>query len=166
MTDAQLYLRIALYSQVVSAAVFIGVLIWMWFKWILPVIMTAQERSNRQIAEAERHRDESRDALAALHTDIESAQRDAGLIAERASAHAQHEREATVAEATAAGERQLRDSRGELERAREVARRRLRDSLIAGALHVARSEAPARLGAAGERRLVDAVIGSLESSHG
>lgn len=166
MSDAQLYLKIALYSQVISAVVFIAVLVWMWFKWILPVIMAAQDRSNKQIAEAERHRDEARQALTALHTDIESARRDAGLISERAEVHAQHERDAVIAEATAAGERQVRDAGGELERARAVARQRLRDSLVAAALQIARSEAPERLGAAGERRLVDAVIGTLETSRG
>ncbi len=35
-----------------------AVLVYMWFRWILPVVMAAQERSNRQIAEGERHRDE------------------------------------------------------------------------------------------------------------
>jgi F0F1-type ATP synthase membrane subunit b/b' len=166
MSDAQLYLKIALYSQVLSAIVFIAVLIWMWFKWILPVIMAAQERSNKQIAEAERHRDEAREALTALQSDIEGAQRDAGLISERADVHAQHERDATLAEVTAAGERQVRDAEGELARARAVARQRLRDSLVAHALQIARREAPERLGAAGERHLVDAVIGSLETSRG
>ena len=166
MSDAHLYLKIALYSQVVSAIVFIAVLIYMWVRWILPVVMAAQDRSNKQIADSERHRDEARDALTALHGDIDGARRDAGLIVERAEVHARHEREATLAEATAAGERQIRDAAGELERARGVARQRLRDAMIAGALQIARAEAPGRLGAAGERRLVDAVVGSLEASHG
>jgi F0F1-type ATP synthase membrane subunit b/b' len=166
MKDAHLYLKIALYSQVVSAIVFMGVLVYIWVRWILPVVMAAQERSNKQIAEAERHRDEARAALTALHDEIESARRDAGLIGERAEVHARHEREATLAEATAAGERQIRDAQGELERARGVARQRLRDAMIAGALQIARTEAPERLGAAGERRLVDAMVGSLESSRG
>lgn len=166
MSDAQLYLRIALYSQIVSAIVFIAVLVWMWFRWIVPVVMSAQDRSNKQIAEAERHRDEARDALAALRDAIESARRDAGLIVERAELHGQHEREAALAEATAAGERQMREAQGEFERAREAARQRLRDDLVAGALQIARTEAPERLGPAGERRLLEAVVVSLESSHG
>lgn len=166
MSDAHLYLKIALYSQVISAIVFIAVLVWMWVRWILPVVMSAQDRSNKQIAEAVRHRDEAHDALAALHGEIESARRDAGLIVERAEVHGQHERESALAEATAAGERQMREAAGELERAREAARHRLRDELVAGALRIARAEAPQRLGPAGERRLVDAVVGSLESSHG
>lgn len=166
MSEAHLYVRIALYSQVISAIVFIGVLVWLWVKFILPVVMAAQERSNKQIAEAERHRDEAREALTALRTDIESARRDAGFIVERAETHGQHEREAMLAEATATGERQMRDAQGELERAREAARQRLRDELIAGALRIARAEAPERLGAAGERSLVETVIGSLENSRG
>jgi F-type H+-transporting ATPase subunit b len=166
MSDAHLYLRIALYSQVISAIVFIAVLAWMWFRWIVPVVMAAQDRSNKQIAEAERHRDEARDALTTLRDAIESARRDAGLIVERAEVHGRHEREAALAEATAAGERQMREAQGELERAREAARQRLRDDLVAGALLIARAEAPDRLGPAGERQLVDAVVVSLERSHG
>ena len=38
----------------------------MWFRWLLPVFMAAQERSNKQIAEAERHRDEVKAALETL----------------------------------------------------------------------------------------------------
>lgn len=163
MSDAQLYVKIALYSQIVSAIVFIAVLIYMWLRWILPVVMSAQERSNKQIAEAERHRDEARDALTTLRGEIDGARRDAGLIVERAEVHARHEREATLAQATTAGQRQIREAEGELDRARGVARQRLRDAMIAGALQLARTEAPERLGAAGERRLVDAVVGSLES---
>ena len=97
MSDAQLYVKIALYSQIVSAIVFIAVLIYMWLRWILPVVMSAQERSNKQIAEAERHRDEARDALTTLRGEIDGARRDAGLIVERAEVHARHEREATLA---------------------------------------------------------------------
>ncbi len=166
MSDAQLYLKLALYSQIVSAVVFMGVLVFIWMRWILPVVMAAQERSNKQIAEAERHRDEARAALTTLHEEIDSARRDAGLIVERAEVHGRHEREAALSEATAAGERQMRDAEGELDRARSVAEQRLRDAMIAGALQIARAEAPERLGAAGERRLVDAMVGSLETSRG
>ena len=70
MNDARLYLKIALFSQVISSVVFIGVLVFMWFRWILPVVMAAQKRSNRRIAEAERHRDEVKGALEALRDEI------------------------------------------------------------------------------------------------
>lgn len=166
MSETQFYVRLALYSQVVSAVVFIVVLVWMWFKWIVPVIMSAQARTNQQIAEAERHRDEAKVALTVLHEEMEGARRDAGLIVDRAQTHARHEREAALAEATAAGERHVREAQGELDRARAAARQRLRDDLVANALQIARDEAPARLGAAGERRLIDAAIGSIEASHG
>jgi hypothetical protein len=58
MSDVILYTRIAAWSQIVSSIVFIAVLIYMWFRWFMPVVLMAQERSNRAIAEAERHRDE------------------------------------------------------------------------------------------------------------
>jgi F0F1-type ATP synthase membrane subunit b/b' len=162
VSQAQLYLEIAIWSQVASSAVFIAVLIFMWFKWLLPVFLAAQERSNRQIAEAERHRDELRVAIEALREAIESARHDAELIAQRASDHAQHERESVVREATDAGERALRDAGKELMRAREAARQRLRDEVVQRALQVARRDASERVGVALDLRLIDSFVGSLE----
>ena len=68
-----LYISIAIWSQVISSVVFLAALVYMWSRWILPVVMTAQDRSNRQIAEAERHRDEAKAALQTLREDIEGA---------------------------------------------------------------------------------------------
>ncbi|MFY9711480.1 MAG: hypothetical protein WAK88_15045, partial [Candidatus Cybelea sp.] len=92
MSDSQLYIQIAVWSQAASSIVFIAVLVYMWTRFIEPVLMAAQERSNRQIAEAERHRDEVKGALTALHEEIRSAGRDAELIAQRAGLHAERER--------------------------------------------------------------------------
>src|SRR5579875_3545944 len=100
MNQDQLYLNIAVWRQVVSSIVFIAVLVWMWFKWLMPVFLSAQERSNKQMAEAERHRDEVKGALDALRSEIETARHDAELIKQRAAEQAEHERKAALAEAT------------------------------------------------------------------
>jgi F-type H+-transporting ATPase subunit b len=162
VNESQLYLQIAIWSQVASSIVFIGALVFAWFRWLLPVFMTAQERSNRQIAEAERHRDEVKGALEALRREIESARHDAGLIEQRASEHAEHERQALLAEATDAGERALADAGRELERARAAARQQLRDELLDRALGLARRDAIARVDAALDTRVVDRFVDSLE----
>lgn len=167
MSDPQIYIRIALWSQVVASIVFLGVLVLIWVRWILPVVMAAQERSNRQIAEAERHRDEVKGALVTLQEAIETARHDATLIAQRAEQHAAREREATIAEATESGERALRDAAGELGRARAAAKQRLRDELVMRALEIARGEAAARVGPSLDARLIDGLVGSLhERAHG
>lgn len=166
MTDAQLYLRIAIWSQVISSIVFIAILVWAWFRWFLPVIMSAQERSNQQIAEAERHRDEVKGALETLGSQIESARRDAELIVRRASEHAEHERQSLLEECTDAGERALQDAGKELARARAAAQRRLRDDLLARALRVTRDEAARRVSPALDERLIDGFVGSLERAGG
>jgi F0F1-type ATP synthase membrane subunit b/b' len=166
MSEAQLYIKIAVWSQVVSSIFFIAVLAFVWYRWMLPVLLAAQSRSNRQIAEAERHRDEVRGALTALREEIESARHDAGLIVARADVHARHEREAALKETTESGERTLHDAQGELGRARAAARQRLRDELVAGALKLARGDAVARVGPGIERRLIDGLVGSLERSGG
>ncbi len=167
MSDSQLYIHIALWSQIVSSIVFIGVLVFMWVRWILPVVMAAQERSNRQIEQAERHRDEVKGALEALNAEIESARHDAALIEQRASEHAEHERRLLLKEATQAGERSLADADRELDRARAAARARLRDDLVTRALQCARADAQRLVGPALDARLVDRFADSLESmAHG
>ena len=51
------YQAIAEWSQVVSALLFLGVLLWMWIKFIQPAVLAAQVAQNARINEAERHRD-------------------------------------------------------------------------------------------------------------
>jgi F0F1-type ATP synthase membrane subunit b/b' len=166
MSEERLYLEIAIWSQVASAILFVGALVFIWNKWIMPVVLAAQVRSNAQIAQSERHRDEAKEALVALREEIESARRDAGLIGKRAEVHAQREREAMVKEATESGERALRDAGGELERARAAVRLRLRDELLERALQMARQDAMQRVGPALDSRLVERFVGSLGQSAG
>lgn len=161
MSDAQ-YVHIALWSQIISSIIFIGVLVFMWYRWIVPVVLAAQERSNRQIADAERHRDEVKGALEALHAEIETARHDSELIAERAANRAQHERELLLKEAAEAGERALTDAGRELERARAAARHRFRDEILARALDLAREEAKARVGPELDARFIEGFAASLE----
>ena len=143
MSDGQLYLYIAVWSQIASSIVFIGALVFVWFRWILPLVMAAQARSNRQIAEAERHRDEMKGALEAVHAEVETARHDVRLIEERASARADHERQLLIDEARAEGERTLADASRELQRALAAARRlelcvRLSLRFLDGALRLLR----------------------------
>jgi F0F1-type ATP synthase membrane subunit b/b' len=164
MNEERLYLEISIWSQVVSSILFLGALVLVWNRWILPVVMAAQARSNAKIAESERHRDEARGALDALREEIDSARRDAELIEQRAELHAQRERETILKEATEAGERGLRDAGGELERARAAARLRLRDELLERALQIARRDAARRVDPALDLRLVERFLGSLEET--
>jgi F-type H+-transporting ATPase subunit b len=166
MNDLQFYIKIAIWSQVVSSIVFLGVLVYIWSRWILPVVMTAQERSNRKIAEAERHRDEAKAALQTLREEIESARHDATLIKQRVNERVDHERAALLQETTDAGERALAEAGLELERARAAAGQRLRDDLLEGALRLARQEAAQRVDAALDARLVDRFAGSFEGIAG
>lgn len=161
MTDA-LYIEISIWSQVVSSIVFIAALVYAWRRWLMPVFLAAQERSNAQIAEAERHRSEAKAALDLLREEIQSAGHDAELIARRANDQAEHERQAAITEANEGGERMLEDARKELQRARAAAAVRLRSELVAQALQVAREDAARRVGATVDARVIERFIGSLE----
>lgn len=156
-----LYVQIAIWSQVVSAVVFIAALAFMWAKWLQPMVLAAQAQSNRQIAEAERHRDEAKAALEALRGEIDGARGDAELIRARANDQAERERQTVLAEAVEAGERVLHNAHAELERARAAARGRLRVEIIESALAVARSEAERRIDPPANARLVDRFLSTL-----
>lgn len=166
MNPDAFYVQVAVWSQVVSAVLFLCVLVWFWFKFIQPAIMAAQERHNKEIAEAERHRDEAKATLEMLQSEIESAGHDAGLIKERAGAQAAREYETTVAETRDAGERALRGAQAEFARALQSARDRLRVELLDKALARARDEASRRVDASANARIVDRFVVSLERTDG
>jgi F-type H+-transporting ATPase subunit b len=166
VSESQLYLEIAIWSQVLSSFVFMAVLVFMWYRWLLPVFLSAQARSNRAIAEAERHRDEVRAALEALQAEIDGARHDAELIVQRAEDHAEHERQSALEEVGDAGERALENAGKELDRARAAARGRLRGELLGRALRIAREDAARRVGPALDERLIDTFVGTLGNAHG
>ena len=158
------YDAVALYSQIGWAIVFMAVLVWASAKYVGPAVMAAQEATNRRIAEAERHRDEAKAALAVLQLEIEGAGRDAAAIRARSVDFAAHERDAALAEAREAGERALRNAAGELDRARAAAAESLRTELLEKALDLAKTDARARIDAGFGERLVTDFVKSIEKS--
>jgi ATP synthase F0 subunit b len=162
----QTYQHISDWSQIVAAILFIGVLVWLWLKYIMPAILTAQERHNKQIAEAERHRDEAKAALDVLRGEIGTAGHDATLIVERADEQAQREHHTTIEQARDAGERSIRNAQLEFDRAMVAARDRLRDELASKALDRARDLAKARVDASENAALVDRFVTNLEGTRG
>ena len=166
MNQNNFYVNVAIWSQVVSAVLFIGVLVWLWVKFIMPAIMAAQDRQNKQIAEAERHRDEAKAMLDLLRNDIESANRDAEAIKSRVDAQAVRECEAIVTDAREAGERSIRGAQASFSGMLAAARERFRDEMLAKALARARDEAATRVDSAMDARLIDHFAASLERPNG
>jgi F0F1-type ATP synthase membrane subunit b/b' len=162
--QSQFYIQVAIWSQVISSILFFGVLVWLWVRFIQPAVLAAQDNSNRQIAEAERHRDEAKAALDVLGGEIDGAKRDAELIVARATAQAEREYAASIAEANDMGERALRNAGGELDRARASARDQLRVELLDRALAQARTEAARRVDATMNAALVGRFTSELKKS--
>jgi F0F1-type ATP synthase membrane subunit b/b' len=160
------YETVAVVSQTLSALVFAAILVWVWFKYVMPAIRAAQEAENGRIAEAQRHLEESRAAIGLLKTEIEGAKRDAASIRLRAGEQGEHERIALLAETREAGERSLAGADGELDRALFSARERLRADLLQKALRMARSEASDRIDARMNAKLVDNFVTTLERENG
>jgi F-type H+-transporting ATPase subunit b len=148
------YDTIAFWSQIAGFVLFVVFLIWAMMKWINPALASAQKASNERIALAERHRDEMKAALESLRHEIDGAKRDAQTILERAKERAQHERDAIVADARVSGERLVHNAQGELERARNAARARMREDLASKALDIARQSAMQRIDVTVNSRLL------------
>jgi F0F1-type ATP synthase membrane subunit b/b' len=160
------YELVALWSEVVSAIMFVIALVLVWNKWIQPSVIAAQRNTNARIAEAERHRDEAKASLGGLQDAIIAAQRDAAAIKMRVEAQAKSECERIVADSREAGERAVRSAQGELERARASARVRLRDELLDRAVAIARARARERVDDAMNRKLLASFVGTLERHRG
>lgn len=156
------YEAVALWSQVISAILFIGFLVWLWVKFIQPAVLLAQQNANAQLAEAERHRDAAKAELDSLRGETDSAKRDAVAIKQRVEAQAKAECEAILAESRRAGERSIQNAEGELERSRASARERLREDLLDQALTLARSEAQQRVDDGVNAKLVGSFLSNLE----
>ena len=156
------YDEIAKWSNVASALLFMAVIVYLWIRFVQPAVVAAQAKSNGLIEEAERHRDEAKASIDVLQRELEGAQRDAGLIRERAREQAQREADAIVADAKASGERAVHNAQGELDRARAAARVRLRAELAGKALDLARGQAQERIDGAVNERLVQGFVASLE----
>lgn len=156
------YEAVALWSQVLSAILFIAVLVWMWVKFIQPAVITAQQNANAQLAEAERHRDEAKAEMESLRGEIDSARRDAIAIRQRVEAQAKAECEAILADSRRAGERSVQNAQGELERSRTAARDRLREEMLEEALTMARTQAQQRVDERVNTELVGSFLSKLE----
>jgi F0F1-type ATP synthase membrane subunit b/b' len=156
------YEAVALWSQVLSAILFIIVLVWIWIKFIQPAVIVAQQNANAQLAEAERHRDEAKAQLESLRGEIDNARREAAAIRQRVEAQAKAECEGMLDEARRAGERSIANAHGELGRSRAAAREQLRDELLDKALTLARAQAHERVDERVNRELVSSFVTTLE----
>lgn len=156
------YEAISIWSQGLSALLFLVLLIFIWIKYIQPAVLTGQQNANAQIAEAERHRDEAKARRESLEREIDTARRDAIAIKQRVEAQAKAECEGIIAEARQAGERSVQSARGELDRSRAAARERLRDELLDQALTLARTQAQQRVNDGVNKEIVASFISKLE----
>lgn len=160
------YETIAIWSRIIGTLVVLGILWYVFARFIAPAIAQAQEAKNAEIGRAEQRCKDAKAEIAAAQAEIAQAETDAGAIRARAQADAKRERDAATAQAQEAGERLLRNADGELERARMTARDALRVQMIEQALELARGEAGQRVDSTRNAELVDKFVGSLESGGG
>jgi F-type H+-transporting ATPase subunit b len=151
------YEQVAIWSQVVASILFLGVLVFLWVRFITPAVIASRNRKNAELGEAERRRDEARAEIERARAEVAAAEEDAHAIVARAEADARRLRDRILAEATAEGARLLQNAEGELERGRAAARDELRASLVTKALGIAR-EASRGLDARTNRRLIEETV--------
>jgi F-type H+-transporting ATPase subunit b len=156
------YEAIAVWSRIIGTVVVLWMLYYAFVKYLVPTIRKAQEAKNAEIAHAEERRDASRADVDKAIAALSEASRDAESIRQRVSDEANRDREKAMAEAREAGERAMHNASGELDRARQSARDRLRVELIEKALKQARDDASARIDTAKNAEIVSRFVGSLE----
>jgi len=164
--EALQFEQIARWSQIVCAVAFLLVLIWGVRKFLVPAITAAAAARNAELATTEKYREDIRAEVSLARAEVESADRDALAIANRAKDDSAREREQIVAEAKADGERTIRNAEGELGRARLAANATLRADFLDRALALARKEAGAKIDDAANLRLVNGTVDSLAGSRG
>ncbi len=155
------YEQIAVTSEVVSAILFVALLVWIWHKFITPGVLAAQQRANDRIATAEQHLAQAKAAAQAVQAEIASANEDAEGIKARAVSQGAAEAAVIEQEAREAGERAVRSAKGELDRARAAAREQYRDELLSQALDAARARARERVDANVNEKLIANFLDSL-----
>jgi F0F1-type ATP synthase membrane subunit b/b' len=152
---------VALWSQVAGAIVFLVVLVLLFRKYLIPAVVANEQARNAEIVDAEKRLARMRADAAKARVEVEVADRDAAEILSRVQRITARDREHVLAEANAEGDRLVRNAEGELDRARLVARDRLRIEFIEKALAQARAEAPARVDAAMNSELVRRTVDDL-----
>jgi F0F1-type ATP synthase membrane subunit b/b' len=152
---------VALWSQVAGAIVFLVVLILLFRKYLIPAVVANEQARNAEIVDAEKRLARMRADAAKARVEVEVADRDAAEILSRVERIAARDRAHVLAAANAEGDRLVRNAEGELDRARLVARDRLRIEFIEKALAQARAEAPARVDAAMNSELVRRTVDDL-----
>jgi F0F1-type ATP synthase membrane subunit b/b' len=152
---------LAIASQMAGALIFVICAVWMFNRWAQPAIIRYQAGKNAELADAEGRREQIKAACNAARSEIERADDDAREIRSRVQTIAQRERVQALKQAQAEADRIVRNAGAELERARLVARDRLRIEFIEKALVRARTVAAGRVDAAIDGRLVEATVADV-----
>lgn len=148
-------------SQIVGAVVFVIAIVWIWNRFIAPGVKAYQQAKNAELAEAEARREHMRQDVEAARAEIARADEDCAEIRARIDVVSERDKRKTVEDARHEAERIVRNAEGELERARMAARNRLRIEFIEKALAKARDDAPSRIDAGMDRKLVDSTVNDL-----
>lgn len=156
------YEAISIWSRIISTIVFVGVLHWVFRKFLLPALASAQDARNETIAGAERRRAAARAKAEDARRDLAEADVDSVGIVGRAEEQSRHERTRLLADAEETGRRVVRNAEGELERALYAAREQMRTEFVNKALERAEAEATRKVDATLNARLVEDFVKRLE----
>lgn len=157
---------VALWSQIAGALAFLIVVVLLFRKYLIPAVKANEQARNAEVAEAEKRLARMRAGCESARTEVATAESDAAEIRGRVDRVVARDREHTLAEANAEGNRLIHNAEGELARARLVARDRMRIEFIEKALARARAEAPARVDAALNGQLVERTVDDLARGRG
>jgi F0F1-type ATP synthase membrane subunit b/b' len=152
---------IAQWSEIIGGFAFVAVAIWLFRKYALPAVRSAEVQRNADLVAAEKRRADLLHEVEAARAAHDAAVRESDAIATRAQGDAQREHDAILAEARREGVRLVTNANGEFDRARIAARDALRIEFIEKALLRARELAASEVDDTVNARLVTRTVDDL-----
>jgi F-type H+-transporting ATPase subunit b len=156
------YDAIALWSQVIAAVVFAGLIVYGFMRLLTPSIARMTATKNDEIRENEKRRNDAVERVAAARAEIAEAATDGARIKEHIERDARREAAIIVATAHSEAQRLVRNAHADYERSRVASRDRLRIEMIDKALAVARKTVLGRIDEKAEATLVSRFIDELQ----
>jgi F-type H+-transporting ATPase subunit b len=151
-------------AKLVDFAIFLGIIGWVYARYLRPALVAHQEAQNRAVEDAKAYHARCEAELQAARAAIEQAKVDAARMVEVAGQQAAHLIEAERAAAREHAARILAHAAGELERERYRVRRELLAETVEQAHARAREIARREIDATRQRELVERLIADLEAS--
>ena len=153
-------------AKIIDFVVFVVVLVWIWNRYLAPMLVAQQEAQNKLVEDAAAYREQSEKVLEEAQRTLETAKVDSVRMVELGQAHAARLVSEERAAAEEHGKRTVAHAHGELERERYRVRRELLEETVNKAHAEARNLVERELSPAQQQGLIGQLVAGLERTSG